>query len=209
EAWKGHVRFRLLHANKTLAEQTQSCEVAPLGDARLTFPLTVPAEPGRYTLEAALVKRGAPDVSSLRDFVVLTPHEREARRNLAGGRPVKASSVLTLGGQTYRAEFAVDGKDDTRWSSECRDPQWLAVDLGSTQTISRVELHWEGAFAKAYTIQVSLDSENWRTVHATVQGAGKTETIRFTPTPARWVRLHGTERGTRYGYSLWEMGVYH
>jgi hypothetical protein len=209
ENWSGNVRFRLLRGAKTLAEQTQPCEVAALGDKRLTFNLAVPAEPGRYTLEAALVKKGSPDVRSLRDFKVLTPEEREARRNLAEGRPVKASSVLTKDGQTYRAEFAVDGKGDTRWSSEFRDPQWLAVDLGSMQTISRVELQWEGAFGKAYSIQVSADGENWRTVHATTKGAGKSEVIRFAPTQARWVRIHGTQRGTPYGYSLWDVRVYH
>jgi len=241
EKWSGNVRLRLLRGGKTLAEQTQPCEVAPLGDKRLTFNLAAPAEPGRYTLEAALVRHTrsggleppqrqqrsvfgerataavsnrrsldrAPDVRSLRDFTVLTPEEREAHRNLAEGRPVKASSVLTKDGQTYRAEFAVDGKGDTRWSSEFRDLQWLAVDLGMTQTISRVELVWEGAFAKSYAIQVSADGENWKTVHATAKGAGKTEVIRFAATPARWIRLQGTQRGTPFGYSLWELRVYH
>ncbi|MCR4413557.1 MAG: discoidin domain-containing protein [Thermoguttaceae bacterium] len=209
EEWSGHVRFRLAHGAKVLAETTQPCQVAALGDKRLSFGLVVPDEPGRYTLEAALVRSGVPDVRSLRDFAVLTPQEREARRNLAEGRPVKASSVLALNGQTYRAEFAVDGQGDTRWSSEFSDPQWLAVDLGATQTISRVELHWEGAFGKAYSIQVSADGAQWKTVHTTTGGAGQTETIRFAPVQARWIRIHGTQRGTPYGYSIWEMGVYH
>lgn len=209
EPWKGSVRFRLLRGNKTLAEQTQPCEVAPLGDTRLSFPLTVPGEPGRYTLEAALVKKGAREVRSLRDFVVLTPEQIAARRNLAEGRPVKASSVLTLNNQTYRAEFAVDGRTDTRWSSEFnKDPQWLAVDLGETVTISRVELQWEAAFAKSYSIQVSTDGQNWKTVAVKNNGAGKTEVLQFDPTPARWVRVFCKERGTRFGYSLWEVGVY-
>jgi hypothetical protein len=209
EPWKGNVRFRLLRGTKTLAEQTQPCEVAPLGDKRLTFSLDVPTEPGRYQIEAALVKKGAHDVRSLRDFAVLTPEQIEARRNLATGRPVKASSVLTLNGQTYRAEFAVDGKSDTRWASEFnKDPQWLAVDLGEMFTISRVEIQWEGAFAKNYSIQVSPDGQTWKTVAGTNKGAGKTETFRFEPTPARWVRVFGKERGTKFGYSLWEIGVY-
>lgn len=208
EKWSGHVRLRLLRGEEALAEQTQPCEVAALGDARLVFHFTVPVAPGRYTLEAALVKKDSPDVCSLRDFVVLTPEQREARRNLAEGRPVKASSVLSLDGQTYRAEFAVDGKPNTRWSSEFRDPQWLAVDLGTAQRISRVELEWEAAFGKAFSIEVSLDGENWKTVHATTRGTGKTETIRFAPTQARWVRFHGTQRGTPYGYSLWELRVF-
>ena len=37
---------------------------------RLTFPFTAPEAPGHYTLEATLMKRKAPPVSSLRDFKV-------------------------------------------------------------------------------------------------------------------------------------------
>jgi len=207
--WAGDVRLCLLRGEKPIAEQTRNAEVPALGDKRLAFPLAVPAEPGRYTLEASLARQGSPEVRSLRDFVVLTPEEREARRNLAEGRPVRASSVLSLDGQVYRAEFAVDEKPDTRWSSEFRDPQWLAIDLGATQTISRVELVWEAAFGKAYAIEVSPDGENWRTVHTTAKGAGKIEEIRFPPTQARWVRLRGTQRGTPFGYSLWELRVFH
>lgn len=68
--WKGAVRFRLLKGSRVLAEQTQSCRVRPLGDTRLNFRLAVPAAPGRYQLEAALVKLGAKPVRSLRDFAV-------------------------------------------------------------------------------------------------------------------------------------------
>lgn len=34
------------------------------------------------------------------------------------------------------------------------------------------------------------------------------ETIRFTPTEARWVRMYGTQRATQWGYSLWELRVF-
>lgn len=41
------------------------------------------------------------------------------------------------------------------------------------------------------------------------KGTGKREVIRFAPTQARWVRIHGIERGASFGYSLWEIAVYH
>ena len=134
---------------------------------------------------------------------------REARRNLAEGRPVKASSVVTKDGQTHSAEFAVDGRRDTRWSSEFSDPQWLEVDLGGEQTISRVELYWEAAFAKAYKVEVSTDGKDWNRIYKTNDGDDGTEVIRFKPTAARYVRVEGTKRGTPFGYSLWELAVYH
>ena len=207
--WKGIIRFRILRAGKVVAEQQRSAEVTSLGTSRVVFTATIPEEPGDYQAEATLLKTPSGSVRSLRDFAVLTAEQREARRNLAEDRPVTASSVLTKDGQTYRAEFAVDGKRDTRWSSEFAESQWLAVDLGETQTLSRVELLWEAAFAKSYAIQVSPDGETWKDVYTTNQGAGKTESLRFEPTPARWVRLNVTKRATQYGCSLFEMGVYH
>ena len=207
--WKGEVLFRLLRDGKAVAEQALSAEVAGLGSAHVSFTVTIPEQAGDYQAEAVLSTTPAGSIRSLRDFAVLTAEQREARRNLAEGRPVKASSVLTKDGLTYRAEFAVDGDHDTRWSSEFSDPQWLAVDLGETQTVSHVELAWEDAFAKAYEVQVSADGEHWKRVEDTDDGAGGTAVLRFAPTPARWLRMYGTRRGTPFGYSLWEFAVYH
>lgn len=208
ESWSGSVRLRLSLDGKTVAEETQPCLLAAWGEQRLAFRLALPAAPGRYELDAALLRPGSPEVHSLRDFTVLSPEEIEARRNLALGRPVTASSVLTRDGQTYHAGFAVDGKPDTRWSSEFADPQWLAIDLGSLQPVSRFELSWEAAFAKAYTIEISPDGTAWTTVHRTREGAGKSETVRIQPAPARFVRIAATQRGTRFGNSLWELEIY-
>ncbi len=207
--WKGEVHFQMMHDGKAIADQTLPAEAEGLGSARVSFTVAIPEQPGNYQVEAVLSATPAGPVHSLRDFAVLTAEQREAHRNLAEGRPVKASSVLTKDGQTYRAEFAVDGNHDTRWSSEFSDPQWIAVDLGSTQTVSRVDLAWEAACAKSYEIQVSTDGERWKQVYDTDEGKGGTETLRFKPTPARWLRMRGTERGTPFGYSLWEFAVYH
>lgn len=207
--WKGEVRLRILQGSSAVLEQTAQAEVESFGTKRLSFSSPIPQAPGAYQLEATLLKTPAGPVRSLRDFQVLTPEQREARRNLAAGRPATASSEVTRDGKTYPARLAVDGKADTRWSSEFSDPQWLAVDLGEPQTISRVELAWEAAFGKAYQIEISLDGKAWKSVYATAKGAGKTEVIRFEPSPARFVRLHGTQRNTAFGYSLFEFGVFH
>ncbi|MCE5238563.1 glycoside hydrolase family 3 C-terminal domain-containing protein [bacterium] len=125
--------------------------------------------------------------------------------DLALGKPVQASSVEN---EQTRADCAVDGNGDTRWSSQFSDPQWLRVDLGEAATIGRVLLRWETAFASSYVIEVSLDGEQWRQVYATENGAGDEEVVSFAPTPARYVRLTGRKRGTQYGYSLYTLGVY-
>jgi hypothetical protein len=76
EGWKGAVRFRLLGNDATVQEKTQPVEVPALGDAKLTFKLDIPAQPGAYQVEAALIQPGADPVRSLRDFNVALPPAR-------------------------------------------------------------------------------------------------------------------------------------
>ena len=191
DPWKGQVRLRLAHEGKVLWEEVKPLEVEPLGRATLPFTFTA-RRSGAYQLEAALL--GAADakpVCSHHDFSIISDETRRARLGIAVGKPVKASSNLIRHGTTS-PEAAVDGRLDTRWSSEFgRDPQWLAVDLGAVTSISRVEIVWQGAFATSYAIEVSLDGEKSDQVYATTQGAGGTEVARFKPVDARWVRHAG------------------
>ncbi len=206
--WSGRVRFRLLQGAATLQEKVLPCEVPALGKTALKFPIDIPSKTGAYEFEAALLKPGAEPVRSRREFAILTDEERRARNGIAVGRPVKASSSATVNGVAYPAEFAVDGKPETRWSSEFSDPQWIAVDLGKAERIDRVVLAWEGAYGKAYAIEVSLDGEKWNEVRSKEAGKGGMEDLNFEPVEARWVRMRGTRRGTEFGYSLWELKVF-
>ena len=119
-------------------------------------------------------------------------------------QPATASSLENA---SFPASAAVDGNTSTRWSSAFSDPQWLQVDLGSSQTICEVALDWETAYATAFQIQVSPDGTNWTTVYSTTTGTGGTQTLSVSGT-GRYVRMYGTARATPYGYSLWEFGVY-
>ena len=115
---------------------------------------------------------------------------------LSQGRPTTASSTENAG---TPASAAVDGNlTGTRWSSAFSDPQWLEVDLGSSQSISQVVLTWETAAGKAYQIQTSTDGSTWTPVYSTTTGAGGTETLNVTGT-GRYVRMYGTARATAYG----------
>jgi hypothetical protein len=119
-------------------------------------------------------------------------------------RPATASSLENA---SLPASAAVDGNTSTRWSSAFSDPQWLQVDLGSSQTICEVTLDWEAAYATAFQIQVSPNGTNWTTVYSATTGTGGTQTLSVSGT-GRYVRMYGTARATPYGYSLWEFGVY-
>jgi beta-glucosidase len=123
---------------------------------------------------------------------------------LSQGRTATASSEESA---AFPAGAAVDGDTGTRWSSQFSDPQWLAVDLGATDSISQVVLRWEAAYATGFQIQVSTDDTNWSTVYSTTTGTGGTQTLTVSGT-GRYVRMYGTARATGYGYSLWEFQVY-
>ncbi|MEV4254931.1 PQQ-dependent sugar dehydrogenase [Spirillospora sp. NPDC049652] len=126
------------------------------------------------------------------------------KTNLALKRPATASSAEQ---SWYPARSAVDGNQKTRWSSKRTDPQWLRVDLGSVRQVGCVILRWEAA-ATAFQIQVSKDGRTWTTVHTRTNGNGGADLASFTPVQARYVRMYGTKRATKYGYSLWEMEVF-
>ncbi|MBL7254331.1 DUF1996 domain-containing protein [Actinoplanes sp. LDG1-01] len=123
---------------------------------------------------------------------------------LSQGRPVLASSTENGGAP---AAAAVDGNTTTRWGSAWSDPQWLRVDLGSTATVTQVKLVWEAAYAKAFQIQTSADGTTWTNLYSTTTAAGGTQTLNVNGS-GRYVRVYGTQRGTGYGYSLYEFQVY-
>jgi hypothetical protein len=106
------------------------------------------------------------------------------------------------------ASYAVDGNASTRWSSAFSDPQWITVDLGAVYPVNHVILNWEVAYGKAYRIEVSTDGVTWNQKFSETNGDGGIDDIVFAATNARYVRLWGTERGTPYGYSLYEFEVY-
>jgi uncharacterized repeat protein (TIGR02543 family) len=126
--------------------------------------------------------------------------------NLALGKTAVASSIEDSG---LAASNATDGDLITRWSSLFSDPQWLYVDLGSVYTVDEIVLRWETAYGKSYQLQVSNDASNWTTVYSTASGNGDVDDITLgSPASGRYVRVYGTERGTQWGYSIHEMGVY-
>ncbi len=124
---------------------------------------------------------------------------------LSPNRPMRASSVEDA---SLHAGNAADGDRSTRWASrEGSDGEWIWVDLGAPAAIDRVVLDWERAYAQAYTLQVSDDGANWRTVYRESAGDGDRDEVPVAAT-GRYVRMLGEQRATQWGYSLWEFEVY-
>lgn len=124
--------------------------------------------------------------------------------NLASGKTVHASSVES---GNFLPSRAVDSNIGTRWSSVFRDNQWIYVDLGANRYVDTAILRWQAAYARSYGIYYWTGSY-WANLYWTSQGSGGTNMIRFTPTTARYFMMYATERGTKWGVSLWEFGLY-
>ncbi len=128
-----------------------------------------------------------------------------AAANLAWGKTAVASTTQS----GYPAANVTDGNPSSRWASQYSNNEWIYVDLGSVYTIDRVVLRWEAAYGRGYTIQVSSDASSWSDVYSTTTGNGGVDDLTLAaPASGRYVRLLGTQRGTVYGYSLWEFEVY-
>lgn len=113
-------------------------------------------------------------------------------------------------GETYEAKNAIDRNDTTRWASGWEDNEWIMFDLGSPSRIASMELKWEAAYAKAYKIEISKDKHTWTEVYSTSSGDSGVDKINFLLSSyiAQYVKLSCTQRGTEWGYSLWEAKIF-
>jgi endoglucanase len=137
---------------------------------------------------------------------------------LTAGDPEPGASLLSQGRPAWASssengrlapQHAVDGRDDTRWSSAFQDNQWISVDLGTSRSVSRVVLTWEAAYARSFRVQISDDPDfrTWSDLYATSGGTGGTQSLDVFG-QGRYVRLLGQTRATPYGISLYELQVY-
>jgi beta-galactosidase len=157
---------------------------------------------GRYVRMFGIT-RGTGYGYSLWDFEVYgTPAGQTV--NLALKKPAVSSTDEAAG---VTAQFAVDGDSNTRWASQFLENQWIYVDLGSVQNISRVILSWENAYASAYKIQVSTNATTWTDIYSTTTGDGNIDDITVTGS-GRYVRVLSVTRATGYGISLWDFNIW-
>ncbi|MDQ0808951.1 exo-beta-1,3-glucanase (GH17 family) [Streptomyces sp. B3I7] len=185
-------------------KQLNSLPFTGSGAGRLT--LTAPDRPGVWKVYVKATDGHGNVGVETRSMRVVPP--QVGGTNLALRRPATASSFQpSYGDCPCTAADAVDGDPATRWASDWSDPQWLQVDLGSRTSLRHVQLVWESSYAKAYTVRTSDDGQAWRTVRTVTDGNGGVDDFDVTGT-GRYVRVDGTARGTGYGYSLYEFGVY-
>ncbi|MDD5644772.1 MAG: discoidin domain-containing protein [bacterium] len=118
--------------------------------------------------------------------------------------PVKVRASASSGDGAYDPQMAVDGDFNTRWSSNFTDDEWWIGEFEDEIVLTGVKIVWETAFGEKYGLLVSLDGENWKKVYETADGDGKTDIIFFSPVKTRFLKMEGYQRGTGWGYSIFE-----
>lgn len=160
------------------------------------------------TIKAVALKDGYIDSKMEAVTIKINGSTITTGKNIAAGKQAEASSGDNSAGNI------TDGSAKTRWetaqeSDGTYNPaNWCTIDLGEEYNINKVKISWEAAYASKYKIQVSTDNQEWMDVYIEDAGDGGFDEIIFEPEVARYVRMQGVERGSAYGYSIYEMGVY-
>lgn len=124
------------------------------------------------------------------------------------GNSVKVSSNENTSA-IFAAENLIDGDTSTRWSSAAQDSATVLLDLKKSYLVTRLLLHWEASFAPQYEVLLSENGTVWKLATTIKNGDGGIDSIQFTATPARFVKIIATKKAPgKWGYSLYEVGVY-
>ncbi len=172
----------------------------------LTVPVevSVPAGTAAGTYEVPVTL--AVDGRTVGQTVTVHAYPRTGGADLAQGAPATSSADETA---DFPASAITDGDPASRWSSPVDDHAWVQLELARPARIGRVDLVWQDAYASRYEIQTSADGVTWQTAATVTDGAPGARTVRFdSPADARFVRVQGVERGTKYGYSLFSVKAY-
>lgn len=172
-----------------------------------------PGADGHYTFAWSGIKPGLYDVAAVARDTEDKQTVSSVARVVAGAKNLARNKVATTSsGAKANPNRAVDGDLFQGWNGDKQGEQWLAVDLGSEETVGAVTLTWWKAYARAYAIQVSSNGTQWREVFRQPKKtgySGDTDVVRFSPVKARHLRLLCLERGTDWGgYTVYEMCAY-
>ncbi|MEG0366625.1 MAG: discoidin domain-containing protein, partial [Coprobacillus sp.] len=147
-------------------------------------------------------------VLEVKDFAVYGKlSEKIEDINIAAFKTSSASTENDSGKFVFESKYAFDESIESRgdsyqsrWVSERKkenknaDPnQWIQVNLGDYYDVSKVVLNWEGAYAKNYKLQTSLDGETWKDISVIDKGMAGVKQFNYKETEqAKYVRMYAT-----------------
>jgi hypothetical protein len=126
--------------------------------------------------------------------------------DIAQGKVVKATSQESDG---LKGDNITDGDDNSRWSSAHDDDEAMAtIDLGEVTELYGSEIKWENSFAAKYLMEISSDGAKWTPLGGERAGFAGLQKLDFAGEKARYVRMHGLEKATQYGYSIFSWRIF-
>jgi hypothetical protein len=166
-----------------------------------------PEAKGTATVKATSMTSAGLVQSQAIEFNVITDAP-----NAALNKPTTSISTATSPGAN-----AVDGSLATQWivpnvadANNIYDA-WIIIDLEEKQDIEFVEVIWEGAYSKTFTVDYADDGVNFTTKYSgSNSGAPATKVNKFydNPSQARYVRIFSTEAGTIYGVKILDVFIH-
>lgn len=150
------------------------------------------------TLTPAGTNTWTTQLSDERTFTTSIPGEKYA-----------LTATATSAKAGFPASNAVDGNESTYWDSEAL-PQSITVDIGSTQAVPRLTVHFYDGDARTYTyhIESSIDGSTWTEIvpSTTVHGLA---THDFDPANSmRYARITVTAQTVNNFAHIYEISLY-
>ncbi|KQS36789.1 family 43 glycosylhydrolase [Pedobacter sp. Leaf194] len=111
---------------------------------------------------------------------------------------------------THRAMYAVDGKNDTRWTTEVNQKGQLSINLGAERQIKQIEIDFEYPDKwHTFKLEYSKDNQNWTTIADHTQQAVQAYPNMFNEVDikANFIRLSINNSEDRTA-SVWEIKVW-
>jgi len=154
------------------------------------------------------VSNGTNSAEIVKENIIRIQKEKPGMEdNLAQWSVAATASSIYAG--YWTPESAVDDEINSHWSSNVsKNDQWLKVELDTVYEVGKVIVDWESPFAEGYEIQTSPDGENWDTVACNCEGDGENDTLFFTGTQARYVKLVILNLGKSKRYTITEFKIY-
>jgi hypothetical protein len=132
----------------------------------------------------------------------------DAPKNLALKMPSTASSQE----KNHAPADGNDGDPKTRWCAvSAALPQWWQVDLQNPSNLGGAEIKWEKDGKKyQFILEGSVDNQIWQTLsdQSNSQSATQTESIQFTASGIRYVRIRFTALDTGCWASFFELKIF-
>lgn len=157
---------------------------------------------GTYTLSLT-VSNGVDTAFKEFSIVVSTP---TVTHDLALKKPASASNSEKV---TLYPQAAVDGNDNTRWSSLHKNGEWWQVDLQHQVKPSKISILWHREYAKKFNIQLSADGDTWNTYATNDAFTGGTSvSTNASDCAGRYVRVNIVERNGQWESSFFTFSLY-